>query len=263
MTEFVDTHCHLNDEQFADDIAAVIERAAESFVTRIINMGDDIGSSALAVKLADEHKNLFAAVGIHPENAREFTSGDEAQFASWSQNKKVVAVGEIGLDFYWEKDAERQELQKKLFVRQLDMARQLNLPVCIHDRDAHGATLEILRREGKNLRGVLHCFSGSLEMAREVLRMGFFIGVDGPLTYKNAAKLPEIVAAVPRDMLLLETDAPYLAPVPKRGKRNEPSYLPLVAAKVAALWGVEDVGEIAVQTTENAEALYGKLRRTS
>ena len=257
--EFVDTHCHLNDEKFAADVAAAVERAKAAHVTRIINMGDDTKSSALAVQLAKEYDGVFAAVGIHPENARELSADDEESIIAAAKDEKVVAVGEIGLDFYWEKDSERRELQKKMFVRQLDMARQLHLPVCIHDRDAHGATLDILRREGKNLHGVLHCFSGSLETAQEIWRLGFFIGIDGPITYKNAAKLPEVVTAAPRDMILLETDSPYLAPTPHRGKRNEPCYIPLIAAKTAELLKTS-VEEVAVQTTKNALTLYEKMR---
>ena len=170
-------------------------------------------------------------------------------------DKKIVAIGEIGLDYHWENDSERRLIQQKIFIEQLDLARQLNLPVCIHDRDAHGDTLKILQTEGKNLRGVLHCYSGSLEMAREIWKLGYFIGVDGPLTFKNSAKLPEVVKAAPRDMILIETDAPYLAPVPYRGKRNEPAYVVEVAKKLAEVRG-ETLEEVAAYTTANAINLY-------
>lgn len=253
--ELVDTHCHLNDGKFTDDIADVISRARVAGVTRIINMGDTTESSAQAVRLANGHDGLFAAVGIHPENAFDMTDRDDERLYSWAKNKKVVAIGEIGLDYYWEHDEEKRLLQRRIFVRQLDIARQANLPVCIHDRDAHGDTLKILQNEGRGLRGVLHCFSGSAEMAAEIFKLGFFIGVDGPLTYKNAAKLPQIVAGAPRDMVLLETDAPYLAPVPVRDKRNEPSYVRFVAEKVAELWSVA-ADDAAAITTANAENLY-------
>ena len=257
--ELVDTHAHLNDEKFSEDLAEVVARAKEAGVSGIINMGDTMESSARVVELAGAMEGLFAGVGIHPEEAREMTGEDDDRLAAWAEHPKVAAIGEIGLDYYWEKDPERRLLQKKMFIRQLDLARQLHLPVCIHDREAHGDLLAILKREGKGLRGVLHCYSGSLEMARDIFRMGWFIGVDGPLTFKNAAKLPEIIAYAPRDMVLVETDAPYMAPVPVRGKRNEPAYVRHVAEKVAEIWGVS-MEEAAAQTTRNAEHIYTKIK---
>ncbi len=256
--EFVDTHAHLNDGKFADDVEEVIARAREHGVNRIINMGDTMESSALVAEMADSHEGLFAALGIHPEEAHELSEKDIDQLAAWAKHPKVVAIGEIGLDYYWEKDAEKRQLQQRVFLRQLDLARQLHLPVCIHDRDAHGDVLELLKREGKGLRGVLHCFSGSWEMAREIFRMGWFIGVDGPLTFKNAAKLPEILRQAPRDMVLVETDSPYMAPTPMRGKRNEPAYVRHVAEKVAEIWEMS-LEEVAARTTRNAEDLYEKM----
>ncbi len=253
---FVDTHCHLNDEQFSDDLNEVIERAKKNGVRRIINFGAKFSDSKLAVELANENEELFAGVGIHPEEIDEFKiENAEEKLIELAQNKKVVAIGEIGLDYHWEKDIERQEIQKKIFVRQLDIACQLNLPVCIHERDAHGDALKILKAETKNIRGVLHCFSGSLEMAKEIWKMNFLIGIDGPLTFKNSAKLPEIVKAAPLEMILIETDAPYLAPTPYRGKRNEPAFVVEVAKKIAEIRG-ESLEKIAEITTRNAENLY-------
>ncbi len=238
--ELVDTHTHLNDAKFQDDVKETVERARAAGVTRMINMGDTLASSEAAVNLAEAYDGLYAGVIL----------------AGWTDMPKVVAIGEIGLDYYWEKDAERRELQRRIFIRQLDLARELHMPVCIHDRDAHGDTLAILKKEGKGIRGVLHCYSGSYEMARELIKMGWYIGVDGPLTFKNAAKLPEIVKAVPMERLLVETDAPYMAPVPMRGKRNEPAYVRFVAEKVAELRGMT-LEEVAARTTENAVQLYG------
>lgn len=255
MMEFVDTHTHLNDGKFDEDRAEAVARAKAAGVSCIINFGDTMESSEAVVRLAEEYAGLFAGVGIHPEEAYEMTAEDDARLAAWAAKPQVVAIGEIGLDYYWEKDAEKRLLQQRVFVRQLDLARQLHLPVCIHDREAHGDTLAILKKEARGMTGVLHCFSGSWEMAQEVLRMGWYLGVDGPLTYKNAAKLPEIVQKIPLDRLLLETDAPYLAPVPKRGKRNEPAYVVHVAEKVAELRNVP-LGEIAAATTQNAMRLY-------
>lgn len=253
--ELVDTHTHLNDAKFAEDCESVIARAREAGVTRMINMGDTLASSEQAVTLAEAHEGLYAGVGIHPEEAFEMTACEDDILAAWAAKPEVVAIGEIGLDYYWEKDPDKRRLQQRIFIRQLDLARQLHLPVCIHDRDAHGDTLAILKREGRGIRGVLHCYSGSLEMARELLKLGWYLGVDGPLTFKNAAKLPEIVRAMPLERLLVETDAPYMAPVPMRGKRNEPSFVRFVAAKVAELRGLS-LEEVARVTTRNAENLY-------
>jgi len=256
MIEFVDTHCHLDDEKFNDDLEETIDRAKSAGVTRIIDFGSSLKSSEVAVKLSKEHEGIFAGVGVHPEEIDDFLNADVVNvIVNLAKNKKVVAIGEIGLDYHWTQDTEIKEIQKKIFIQQLDIARQLNLPVCIHERDAHGDAMKILKAEAKGLCGVLHCFSGSLEMAREVWKMGFLIGVDGPLTFKNAAKLPDIIKVAPKDMLLIETDAPYLAPTPHRGKRNEPAYLVEVAKKIAEMRS-EDLELIAKSTTRNAENLY-------
>ena len=252
---FVDTHCHLEDENFSDDRAAVIERAKIAGVERIINFGSTMQSSIAVTELTKNFSGLFAGVGVHPEEIDDFDENSCAKLAELATNEKVIAIGEIGLDYHWEKDSERRIRQQEIFIAQLDLARQLNLPVCIHDRDAHGDTLKILQTEAKNLRGVLHCYSGSVEIAREVFKLGWFIGVDGPLTFKNSAKLPEVVKAAPRDKILIETDAPYLAPVPFRGKRNEPAYVVEVAKKLAEIRG-ETLDEVAVYTTANAKNLY-------
>lgn len=257
MAELVDSHTHLNSTKFQDDVGETIERAHAAGVTRLINMGDTLASSARAVELAAQYgtRGVYAAVGIHPEEAFELTGKEDAQLADWTRAEHVVAIGEIGLDYYWEKDEERRALQRRIFVRQLDLARQLHLPVCIHDREAHGDTLAILKKEGRGIEGVLHCFSGSLEMAKETVKLGYHLGVDGPLTYKNAAKLPEIVQKIPLEWLLVETDAPYMTPVPFRGKRNEPAYVRYVAEKMAAFRGIP-FEAVAEATTANAVRLY-------
>lgn len=254
----IDTHAHLCDEKFDDDRIDVIARAHEAGVTKIISMGDTMAASAQVVQDAEEYPALYAAVGIHPESACVLTDEMRRQILTWAQHPKVVAIGEIGLDYYWEKDASRRALQRDLLAAQLDLAREAGLPVCIHDREAHGDTLAMLRAEGAGLTGVLHCYSGSLEMARELWKMGWYIGIDGPLTYKNAAKLPDIVREAPADKLLVETDCPYLAPVPLRGKRNEPACVTHIVAKIAEIRG-EAFEEVARYTTENAQRLYPKL----
>lgn len=253
---FIDTHCHLEDEKFSEDRAEVLTRARAADVGRIINFGSTLQSSIAGTELAKNFSELYAGVGIHPEEIDEFDDKTCARLAELAADKKVVAIGEIGLDYHWEKDSERRRIQKKIFIEQLDLARQLKLPVCVHDRDAHGDTLKILQAEARDLRGVLHCYSGSLETAREVWKLGWFIGVDGPLTFKNSAKLPEVIKEAPRDMILIETDAPYLAPTPYRGKRNEPAYVVEVAKKLAELRG-ETLEEVAAYTTANALNLYG------
>ncbi|MBR4903667.1 MAG: TatD family hydrolase [Selenomonadaceae bacterium] len=252
---FIDTHCHMEDENFNSDRAEVLERAKVAGVEAIINFGSTMESSIAICELAKNFSGIYGGIGIHPEEIDDFDKNTCAKLAELAENKKVIAIGEIGLDYHWEKDLERRQIQQKIFIEQLDLARQLKLPVCVHDRDAHGDTLKILQTEGKNLRGVLHCYSGSLEMAREVWKLGWFIGVDGPLTFKNSAKLPEIVKAAPRDKILIETDAPYLAPVPYRGKRNEPAYVVEVAKKLAEFRG-ETLEEVAAYTAANAKNLY-------
>lgn len=256
MIELVDTHTHLNDAKFAGEEQAAIERANLAGVTKIINMGDTMASSTKAVNLARQYDGVFAGVGIHPEEAYEMTQQDDDVLAAFATEPKVVAIGEIGLDYYWEKDEAKRLLQQRIFIRQLDLARNLHLPVCVHDREAHGDTMAILKKEGQGISGVMHCFSGSMEMAQDLLKIGWYIGVDGPLTFKNAAKLPAIVKSFPLERILLETDAPYMAPVPMRGKRNEPAFIRYIGEKVAEIKGIT-LSEVAKQTSENAMELYG------
>ena len=256
MMELIDTHAHLYDERFADDLPETIARAAEAGVGQIISMGDTMAASAQAVADAEAYPALYAAVGIHPENACVLTDGERAQLLAWAKHPKVVAIGEIGLDYYWEKDPKVRAVQRELFVAQLGLARAAGLPVCIHDREAHGDMMKILKTEGRGLRGVLHCYSGSWEMAAELLKGDWYFGIDGPLTYKNAAKLPEIVQRLPAERILVETDSPYLSPMPFRGKRNEPAHVLYVAKKAAELRG-ESLEDFARATRENTRALYG------
>ena len=258
--ELVDTHTHLNDDKFADDVPDAVARARAAGVRRCINMGDTLASSKKAVELAHAYEGLFAGVGIHPEEARELTADDDAQLAAWAEDEKVVCIGEIGLDYYWVKDEPTRELQRRIFIHQLDLARQLHLPVCIHDRDAHADTLAILKKEGQGIPTVLHCYSGSVEMAREFLKIGCYLGTDGPLTFKNASKLLNVIRDMPLGRLLVETDAPYMAPVPMRGKRNEPAFVRFIAEKVAELRSMT-LADVARATTTNAEAIYPRLRR--
>ncbi len=252
----VDTHCHIDGAEYDRDRAEMIARAGRAGVRLLVNMGDSLESSRRSVELAARYKNVYTGVGVHPEEAFPFTQADDDRLAAWAGEIGVVAIGEIGLDYYWEKDQDRRQLQRDIFIRQLALARDLNLPVCIHDREAHGDLLKILQTEGKGNRGVVHCFSGSLEMARELLKLGWYLGVDGPVTYKNAKKGLEVVREIPLDRLLLETDSPYLTPHPYRGRRNEPGLVRLVAEKIAELREIP-LAELAAQTTRNAREIYG------
>lgn len=249
----IDSHAHVDDAKFDADREAVLQRAAESGVARIVNIGADMPSSGRSVALAARHAQVYATVGVHPHDAKTVRPEDYGQLAAWLAQPKVVALGEIGLDYYY--DLSPRETQREVFIRQLDVARQMRMPVVIHNRDAHGDTMEILKREGKGLTGVVHCFSGSWEMAQALIKMGWYLGVDGPVTYKNAAKLPEIMAKVPVERILVETDSPYLTPVPLRGKRNEPAYVRYVAAHVAKLRQMDEA-VFAAATVENTCALF-------
>lgn len=249
-----DSHAHIDDEKFAGEQALVVQRAVASGVTRLINVGSDIESSAKSVELAEKYSQIWAAVGIHPHEAEKVSDGDYDKLMEWSKLSRVVAIGEIGLDYYY--DLSPRDIQKTVFIRQMKLARQCNLPVIIHDRDAHGDTLAIIKNEGRGVQGVVHCFAGSWEMAQELLKLGWYIGVDGPVTFKNVAKLPEVIKKIPLERLLIETDSPYLTPVPLRGKRNEPAYVKYVAEHVAKLRGIE-TAELARMTTHNACTLFG------
>ena len=253
-----DSHAHYDDEQFEYDRNELLVSFKENGVSGVVCCGVNIETSKFAVELSHKYDFVYSAVGFHPLENDEYTDDALERIKELAQDEKCVAIGEIGLDYYWVKDEEQRKLQREIFIRQLDIARQLHLPVCVHDREAHGDTLAILKKEARDIRGVMHCYSGSLEMARELMKLDWFIGVDGPLTFKNAAKLPEIVQRLPLERILVETDCPYMAPVPMRGKRNEPAYVYHVAAKLAELRQVA-FDEVARQTTSNAQELYGRL----
>ena len=252
MTKLFDTHAHMDNRAFAADRDAVLTECSVS-LDGVLNPGADLNSSRMAVKLAGSYPNIYAAVGFHPHEAKLMRCGDEETLAAWTTEKNVLAIGEIGLDYYY--DHSPRDTQRAVFIRQLDLARQLRLPVIIHNRDAHGDMLSIIKTEGKGLRGVFHCYSGSWEMAKILLSHGFYLALGGSLTFKNAVKTVEVAMKAPMDRLLLETDAPYLAPVPFRGKRNQPLLIEYVCEKLANLRGFEPE-EIASVTTANAHALF-------
>jgi TatD DNase family protein len=255
-TFLIDSHAHIYGREFHDDFAAMLERADRAGVSHIIVPGGDLESSREACELASRYDQVYCAVGVHPHDAMRVTEKCYDIFREMAAgNPKVVAIGEIGLDFY--RDRSPREDQERIFRRFIRLARELSLPVIVHDRDAHEQTMRILREEkATEAGGVLHCFSGDLEMARECVEMGFFISIPGTVTFAANEALREVVRGVKIEHLLLETDSPYLAPIPYRGKRNEPAYVRLVAERVAELKGlsVADVGRI---TALNARRLFG------
>lgn len=230
-----DTHCHLNDESLLASVADVISDAQKAGVSLFIVPGWDRKSSEIAVKLAQEFDCVYAAVGFHPENLEGLTKEDFVETLELIKNPKVVAIGEIGLDYHWEKDPIKQEKQKEYFVRQIKFANENNLPIIVHNREAFGDCLKILYENKPLNSGVMHCYAGSVENLRDIEKLGMYIGLDGPVTFTNA-KTPKAVAEeVDLEMLLLETDSPYLAPHPLRGTLNEPKNLGLVLDEIARL----------------------------
>jgi len=249
-----DSHTHLDDEGFDLDRDEVIERAREAGVKYMLNPGADLASSIKGVNLAERYEGLYAAVGVHPHDVKDMDEATMEILKALSQKNKVVAIGEIGLDFYY--DHSPRDTQRYWFKRQIQLAREVGLPIIIHERDAHQEVFDILKEARAGELGcVMHCFSGSVELAKEYVKLGMYISLGGPVTFKNARKPQEVAMAVPLDKLLIETDSPYLTPIPFRGKRNEPARVSLVAEKIAELRGLSPE-TLAQQTTENAKAFF-------
>lgn len=248
-----DSHAHYDSSQFNEDREQLLNSMQEKGIGTIVNSGADWDSVTEVVELAQKYPHVYAAVGMHPDEVGDLNEERFQFLKSQCQKEKVVAVGEIGLDYYW--DNESHDVQKKWFIRQLELARELDLPVIIHSRDAAADTLEMMKEYGKGLRGVIHCFSYSKEMALEYVKMGFHIGVGGVVTFKNSKKLKEVVEAIPLERILLETDCPYLAPTPFRGKRNSSLYIPYIAEEIANLKGVT-YEEVVAQTEQNGKILF-------
>ncbi len=251
---FFDSHAHLDDSQYDRDRREMLMRARDNGISYIVNVGYDIPSSRRSVTLARSYDFIFAAVGIHPHDAADAGKNGLEEIRLLAADTKVVAIGEMGLDYY--RNLSPREVQQEVFRKQIRLAAELGKPIIVHDRDAHGDVMQILKEEAGTTGGVMHCFSGSMEMARECLKMGFYISIAGPVTFKNAKKLKEIAADVPIDRLLIETDAPYLTPEPYRGKRNESAYVAYVGKTIAELRGIP-VEELAQATTSNAKRLFG------
>ncbi len=248
-----DTHAHYDSGGFNADRMEVLAALPVSGVQLVVDPGCDVESSRAAVALAEAFPHVYAAVGIHPSDCAGTDDAAIEAIRALAQHEKVVAIGEIGLDYYWQDNPPR-EFQQEVFRRQIELALELDLPVIVHDREAHGDSLAIVL-EYPALRGVFHCFSGSPEMARELLKRGWYLGFDGPITYKNAKRAPEVVAITPLDRIVVETDAPYLTPVPYRGKRNDSRYLPYVIEKLAEWKGI-GADEMERITFENGKRLF-------
>jgi TatD DNase family protein len=232
-----DAHAHYDDEQFNEDRELVIAELKKNNVIGVLNCGASLEGCIDSVNLANKYDIFYAAVGIHPEHADEFGEDTIDELKRLVKNSKVKAIGEIGLDYYYDENPEK-EVQKKVFTRQMELAKELNLPVIIHDRDAHEDTINIIK-QFKGVTGEIHCFSGSVEFARECLKLGYYIGFTGVITFKNAKKAVEVAKEVPIDRIIIETDCPYMAPVPFRGKRNRSEYIQYMVNKIAEIKGIE------------------------
>ena len=248
-----DTHAHYTDESFDEDREEVIDSMNPSGVGLIMNSSCDEASSAFAVELANKYPFIYASVGWHPHDAKTFNADSADKIREWCKNPKVKAVGEIGLDYYY--DLSERDVQQEVFKLQMTLAKELDKPVVIHDRDAHEDCMKIIR-QFPDVRGEFHCYSGSAEMAKEILKRGWYLGFNGVITFKNARKSIEVVEMCPLDRILIETDSPYLTPVPHRGKRNDSRYLPFVIEKISEIKNIskEEVEEV---TFNNGKRFFG------
>ena len=251
---FFDSHAHLDDEKFNNDRETVLASMQEAGISYITNIGDDLASSRRSLVLAKRYPFVYAAVGVHPHNVENMTEKDIEELTLLAAEEKAVAIGEIGLDYYYENSP--RELQKKWFRRQIELALELDMPIAVHNRDSNADCMEILKKyDIKKIGGVMHCYSGSAEMAQEVIRLGMYISMAGPVTFKNNRRGVETVKEIPLEHILIETDSPYLAPEPVRGTRNDSRNVRYVAEKIAEIKGIS-VEEVAKVTTENAKKLY-------
>jgi TatD DNase family protein len=257
LPELIDTHCHIQTVEFVSDLKEVLSRAAAAGVRTLIVVGGagDLSTNDDAIMLAEKYSHLYATVGMHPHDARHVSEEDMVRLKGLAQHARVVAVGETGLDFYY--DHSPREVQIDMFGRFVDLALEVKLPIVVHNRDSDRQVADMIRARGQgNLRGVIHCFTGDHHAAREFLDLGFFLSFSGILTFTNAEALRDVAKWVPIDRILIETDSPYLAPVPKRGRRNEPAHVRFVAETLARVKGLP-VEDIARATSENAAVLFG------
>jgi TatD DNase family protein len=251
----IDTHTHLDDPRYDADREAVMARAREAGVDTFVTIGCDLSTSRSAVTLADRYADAYATVGVHPHEVKHIGDDWYDKLRRLAEHPKVVAYGEIGLDYHYNHSSPKQ--QRDRFREQVNLARELRLPIVIHTREAQDDTMTILREEqAADVGGVFHCFSGDSRLAKDALDLGFYLSISGVVTFHNATMLREIVKTVPLDRILIETDCPYLTPVPYRGKRNEPAYVKLVAEKIAEAIGAMDVEKVGAHTSENARRLF-------
>ena len=250
----IDTHAHYDDEAFEEDRDNLLQSMQSNGIEKIINVGANIKGSRTSIALSEQYPFIYAAVGVHPSDTEELDEEKIAWLKEVSKKEKVIAIGEIGLDYYWPEPD--RKIQKKWFIRQMELAQEVNLPVIIHSRDAAQDTIEILKQFPAN--GVIHCYSYTKESAKEFLKMGYYFGIGGVLTFKNAKKLKEAVMEIPIERILLETDSPYLAPEPNRGKRNSSLNIPYVVKELAQLKGISEEEVINI-TTENTKKLFHLL----
>lgn len=248
-----ESHAHYDDAQFDEDREEILGSMQAQGIGTIVNVGASLNSCKRTRELVKKYPFLYGAMGVHPDETGALNEETFAELSSWCDEEKIVAVGEIGLDYYW--DTEPREVQKKWFIRQLALAREKNLPVIIHSRDAAEDTFEIMKEHGAGLEGVIHCFSGSKEMALRYVEMGFYIGIGGVVTFKNGRKLKEVAEAVPLTSILIETDCPYMAPVPNRGKRNSSLNLKYIADEIANIKGIT-YDKVVEQTEANAKKMF-------
>ncbi|WP_459479807.1 TatD family hydrolase [Clostridium saccharoperbutylacetonicum] len=254
--KIIDSHAHYDDEAFNKDREAVFDEIRKNGVIGVLNCAASYDSLKSTDKLTREHDFIFGALGIHPENANDMKENTLEEIKEYiSKNDKIVAIGEIGLDYYWEENPPK-EIQKEVFRRQMNLARELDLPVIIHDREAHQDTLEIMK-EFPEVTGVVHCFSGSVEFAKECIRLGYYIGFTGVVTFKNAKKVVSVVKEIPIDKILVETDCPYMAPEPNRGKRNKSDYIEYIITRIAEIKEI-DPYEANLKFNENFYRLIKK-----
>lgn len=250
-----DTHAHYDDNAFNEDRDTILSSMEVNQITRIVNVGASMKSSRTTIDLTEKYPFLYGAIGVHPEETAELTEQDMEWLQEKSKLEKIVAIGEIGLDYYW--DSIPRDMQKKWFLRQLELAQEVDLPVIIHSREAAKDTIDILQESNqiKQLKGIIHCYSYSKESAKDYLDLGFYFGIGGVVTFKNAKKVKEAVEYIPLERIVLETDCPYLAPVPNRGDRNSSLNLPYVIQEIAEIKGIEPEA-VAEQTYNNANAVY-------
>ena len=256
VNKMIDSHCHINDELYKENPAEYVKEAGKAGVFQFLVVGFDEKSSELALDIANKFGSCFAAVGIHPSDAKKAQPGDLDKIRELAKSNKAIAIGEIGLDYYWDKEESVKEQQKEYFIKQIQIANELNLPISIHCRDALEDCLKILKENPIKRGGIMHCYAGSLEMSKDFIKLGFLLGFGGTVTFKNAVRPKEVAAGVPSDSYVLETDAPYLTPHPYRGKENHSKYLYLVRDQIAELPEVSPE-QVEKETNENFKRIFG------